>query len=223
MQQTGLTNLTANTINNMQNQPVPSGLKPEQAQTGISNKKNNKNGKLLNGIKEIGITAGLGAGSGALAGGIISLIPTKNTDTISNVLCDTFVKNSLNAAESTKQNLSEASFKNADEQLKKAKEYINAGKILENPQLGEDELKNAGQKFSDAAWALKQSAIDYINKAAKDDGLLNFAKKQAKKIRAAEVMKNSVSIGITAALVALLINKISGGHKNNKNDKNTQK
>lgn len=100
---------------------------------------------------------------------------------------------------------------------------MKTGRLLENENLNDEEIKTLGQKFSDAAWALKQSALDYINKAAKEDGLLNFAKKEAKKDRTAYIMKNSISVGIGAAFILLLFNMITGGKKDGKNGEKTQK
>lgn len=196
MQQTNLANTTVN---------------PPQA------KKTGEN-RIINAAKEIGITAGLGLAGGAVAGGITSLIPTKNTDRISNVLCDTFIKSELNSAGIEKFELPEIDFKNAQEQLQKAKTFVDANEALKNIKPDDNEAKNIMQKVADAAWALKESAFDYINKAAKEDGLLNFAKKEANKIRIKEVMAKSLSIGFATAFIVLLFNTLSGMF-NKKSDK----
>jgi len=169
----------------------------------------NKENRFINAAKEIGITAGLGIAGGAIAGGITSLIPTKNTDRISNVLCDAFIRSELNAAGIEKFELPRIDFKNAQEQLQKAKGFIEANEALKNIKPEDSEAKNVMQKIADAAWALKESTFDYINKAAKEDGLLNFAKKEANKIRVKEVMTKSLSIGFATAFIVLLFNTLS--------------
>ncbi len=215
MQQTEMANFIQTTIN------AQNGINQAQQAKQAPQK---KGGKLLNAAKEVGITAALGVTGGAAAGAITSLIPIKDTERVSNLLCDTFIRSSMNTMGLSEEKLPDLEFKNAQEQLQKAQEYIKAEQILDNKELAGDVLKNAQQKISDTAWALKESAIEYINKAAKGDNLLNFAKKEAKKARTAEVMKNSVSIGLSAASILLLFNIIEGAFgKKGKNTENTQK
>lgn len=220
MQQAEMTNFIHSTINANAKANQAKTQHP-QTNTGTAKKGNG----LLNAAKEVGITAGMGLTGGLLAGGITALIPTKNIEGVSDTLCDTFVRSTMNTMGLAEEKLPEVSFENAKEQLEKAADYVKTGRLLENKDLSDDEIKTIGQKFSDAAWALKQSAIDYINKAAKEEGLLNFAKKEARKDRTVSVMKNSISIGIGAAFCLLLFNMIGGAFskKGNKNGENTQK
>lgn len=218
MQQAEMTNFIHSTIN----ANAKAGQNTvQQPKTDTTTGK--KSGGLLNAAKEVGITAGMGLTGGLLAGGITALLPSKNIDGISDTLCDTFVRSSMNTMGIAEETLPDVSFENAKEQLEKATEYVKTGRLLENENLNDEEIKTLGQKFSDAAWALKQSAIDYINKATKEDGLLNFAKKEAKKDRVANIMKNSISVGIGAAFILLLFNMITGGKKDGKNGEKTQK
>lgn len=219
MQQAEMSSFIRSTIN-VNTQANQAGIQQPQANTQSAKKGNS----LLNAAKEVGITAGMGLTGGLLAGGITALIPTKNIEGVSDTLCDTFVRSTMNTMGLAEEALPEVSFENAKEQLEKAAEYVKTGQLLENKDLNDDEIKTIGQKFSDAAWALKQSAVDYINKAAKEDGLLNFAKKEANKDRISSIMKNSVSIGIGASFCLLLFNMIGGfGKKENKTGKNAQK
>lgn len=181
--------------------------------------KQNSGSRIINSVKEIGITAGLGLAGGAVAGGITCLIPTQNTDRISNVLCDTFIKNELTAAGIEKFELPKVDLKNADEQLQKAKEFIKFNKALNDANLSGEERKNIIQKFSDAAWALKESSLEYINKVTKDDGLLNFAKKEAHRMKTKEIMSKSLSIGFTTAFIVLLFNTLSNMFNKNSDKK----
>lgn len=212
MQQADMTKLIHATIANSQTQK-------SAEKTGSINKK--PRNKMLNAAKEIGITAGMGVAGGVLTGGIASLIPTKNTERISNVLCDTFIK----AAETNKnpdeiKNLN-INLNNIKEQLQKAKEYISSVKIFDNAGLSDEEMKTAGKNLSDSAWALKESAISYMEKTAKGDNLLKFAKKEARKMRTKELMSSSIKTGIVAAFLVLLFNTTSGMFNKN-SDKNNQ-
>ncbi len=218
MQQAEMTNFIHSTIN--ANAKVGQNA-VQQPKTDTTAGK--KSGGFLNAAKEVGITAGMGLTGGLLAGGITALLPSKNIEGVSDTLCDTFIRSSMNTMGIAEETLPDVSFENAKEQLEKAAEYVKTGRLLENENLNDEEIKTLGQKFSDAAWALKQSALDYINKAAKEDGLLNFAKKEAKKDRTAYIMKNSISVGIGAAFILLLFNMITGGKKDGKNGEKTQK
>ena len=165
--------------------------------------------------------AGMGGAGGVLTWVIASLIPTKNTERISNVLCDTFIK----AAETNKnpdeiKNLN-INLNNIKEQLQKAKEYISSVKIFDNAGLSDEEMKTAGKNLSDSAWALKESAISYMEKTAKGDNILKFAKKEARKMRTKELMSSSIKTGIVAAFLVLLFNTTSGMFNKN-SDKNNQ-
>ena len=62
-----------------------------QIQMQIQNSKKPQS-KMLNAVKEIAVTTGMGIAGGAAVGGITSLIPASNTGRVSDVLCDAFIK-----------------------------------------------------------------------------------------------------------------------------------
>jgi len=214
MQQAQLTSL----INTIVKNPQPQTAQPSQTASppAAINKKPNK---MLDAAKEIGITAGMGVMGGSLAGGVAALIPTKNIDRVSDVLCDRFIRAVESENPDTVKNL-KVNLDSAAEQIQKAKEYVDLVRTFESTKAGTNEAKIIMQKLSDSAWALKQSAVNYIEKAVKGDNLLQSATKEARKIRTKDVMKNSISIGISTAFLVLLLNTLSGmfGPKSSKND-----
>ncbi len=219
MQQAEMTNLINTVVKNQQNQYPTQSAIAQPSNTNANSNSKKPQSKMLNAVKEIAVTTGMGIAGGAAVGGITSLIPASNTGRVSDVLCDAFIKTADSDDNFDIAKKLNISLNNAETQIQKAKEYINAAKIFDNTELDTEQMKTAGKNLSDAAWALKQSVVDYIEQAVKDDGLLKFAKKEAKKMRAADLMISSIKTGIAAAFIVLLFNTVSSMFDKNNSQK----
>ncbi len=77
---------------NQQNQYPTQSAIAQPSNTNANSNSKKPQSKMLNAVKEIAVTTGMGIAGGAAVGGITSLIPASNTGRVSDVLCDAFIK-----------------------------------------------------------------------------------------------------------------------------------